>query len=75
MKGLKTEINSNLKLVNFLDVTLNLSNNPYKPFSKSNAILTCINVISNYPASIVTQIPNAINIRINRLSSFKKHIQ
>ena len=41
----------------------------YKPFSKTNAIPTCTNV--NHPASIVKQILNAINIRINRLSSSK----
>ena len=51
--GLKIEISSNLKIVNFLDVTLNLSINSYKPFIKSNAIPTYINVSSNLPESIV----------------------
>ena len=37
----------------------------------ANAIPTYINVSSNHPASIVKQIPNVINIRINRLSSSK----
>ena len=32
---------------------------------------TYINICSNHPVSIVIQIPNAINIRINRLSSSK----
>ena len=50
---LSIEISSNLKIVSFLDVTLNLSNNSYKPFSKSNAIPTYINVNSNHPTSIV----------------------
>ena len=63
------EISSNLKITDFLDVTLNL--NTYKSFSKTNVILTYINVSSNHPASIVKQIPNTINIRINRLSSSK----
>ena len=31
-----------------------------------------INVNSNHPRSIIRQIPNAVNIRINRLSSNKK---
>ena len=69
--GLKIEISSDLKIVNFLDVTLNLNDNSYKPFSKTNAIPTYINFSSNHPTSIVKQIPNAINIRINRLSSSK----
>ena len=38
--GLKIEFSSNLKIVNFLDVTLNLSNYSYKPFTKSNALPT-----------------------------------
>ncbi len=29
--GLKIEINSNLKIVNFLDATFNLNDNSYKP--------------------------------------------
>ena len=65
--GIKIEISSNLKIVNFSDVTLNLSNNSYKPFSKSPTIPTYINISSNHTASIVKQIHDAINIRINRL--------
>ena len=69
--GLRIEIYSNFKRVNSLNVTLNLSNNSYKLFSKSNAIPTYTNVNSNHPASIVKQITGGINIRINRLSSSK----
>ena len=72
--GLKIEIGSNWKIVHFLNVTLNLNDNSYKPFRKTNAILTYINVNSNHPASIVKQILNAINIRINRLASSKNII-
>ena len=68
---LKIEINSNLKIVNFLDVTFNLNDDSYKPFNKTNTIPTYINVKSNHPTPIIKQIPNAINIRINRLSSSK----
>ena len=60
-----------LKIVNFLYVTFNLDDNSYKPLKKTNTITTCINVNSNHPTSIIKQIPNAINIRINRLSSSK----
>ena len=34
--GFKIEISSNIKIVNFLDVTLDLSNNSYKPSIKTN---------------------------------------
>ena len=70
--GLKIEISSNLNIVNFLDVTLNLNNNSYKQFSMSNIIPKYINVNSSRPAeSNVKQIFGAINIRINSLSSSK----
>ena len=44
---LKIEISSNLKIVHFLDVTLNLNDNSYKPFSKMNVIPSYINISSN----------------------------
>ena len=69
--GLKIEISSNLKIVNFLDVTFKFNDNSYKPFNKTNTILTYINVNCNHPTPIIQQIPNAINIIINRLSSSK----
>ena len=68
---LRMEIISNLKILVFLVVTLNLSDYSYKPFNKFNAIPTYININSNQPASIVEQFPDVIIIRINRLSSIK----
>ena len=68
--GLKIESSSNFKIVNFLDVILNLNDNSYKPFSKINTIPIYINVNSNHPTTIIKQIPE-INIRINRVSSSK----
>ena len=65
------EISYKLKIVNFLDVILNLRNNCYKQFDKYNAIPTYINVNFNHPASTVKKIPDAINFRIYRLSSSK----
>ena len=35
--GLRIQIASNLKIVDFLDVTLNLSNGTFKPFSKNDS--------------------------------------
>ena len=37
LRGMWTEITSNLKIVDFLDVTLNLNNGTLKPFSKNNS--------------------------------------
>ena len=67
--GLKIEVSSNLKIVDFLDVTFNLNDNSYKPINKTNTIPTYINVRSNQPKSIIRQISNTTSNRINRLSS------
>ena len=67
--GLRIEIASNLEIIDFLDVTLNLDNDTFKPFSKSNSSPTYINIDSNHPRSILKKIPNAVNQRIDRLSS------
>ena len=61
-----------LPIVNFLDVTFNLSNNSFKPFHKENQTPTYININSNHPRSIIKQIPKSVNIRINRISSDNK---
>ena len=70
--GFKIEISSNIKIVNFLDVTLDLSSNSYKPFIKSNQNPTYINVNSNHPKNIIKQIPKAVNLRIGKLSANEK---
>ena len=50
---------------------LNLNDNSYKPLSKTKATPTYIIVSSNHPVTIVKEIPNSIDIRINGLSSPK----
>ena len=54
--GLKITIETNLKITDFLDVTLNLKNEKYYPFRKPNNI----NAPSNHPKSIIKEIPNMI---------------
>ena len=63
--GFKIEISSNIKIVNFLDVTLDLSSN-------SNQNPSYINVNSNHPKNIIKQIPKAVNLRIGKLSANEK---
>ena len=70
--GFRIKISSNIKIVNFLDVTLDLSNNAYKPFIKTNQNPTYINVNSNHPKNIIKQIPKAVNLRIGKLSANEK---
>ena len=66
--GLKITINANLKIVDFLDVTLDLENNIYKPFIKPNNHIIYVNVESNHPPEIIRNIPESINVRLNSLS-------
>ena len=70
--GFKIEISSNIKIVNFLDVTLDLSNNSYKPFIKTNQNPSYIDINSNHPKNIIKQVPKAVNLRISKLSANEK---
>ena len=69
--GLKTTITTNLKTVNFLDVTFNLCTGKYQPYKKPNDTPTYINVNSNHPPNIIKALPNSISQRINNISSDK----
>ena len=51
--GFKIEISSDIKIANFLDVPLNLSDNSYRPFLKTNQYPFYINVNSYHPSSII----------------------
>ena len=70
--GFKIEISLNIKIANLLDVTLNLSDNSYKPFLKMDRYPSYINVNLNCPNAIIKQVPEAVNMRIWRLSSNMK---
>ena len=69
--NLKITIKTNLKIVDFLDVTFNLTNGTYQPYSKPNNQTVYINVHSNHPPNIIKRIPNMISDRINKISSNK----
>ena len=63
-------IKCNLKIVYYLDVTLNLLNNTYKPFS--NDEINYIHKESNHPPSIIKQVSFSIESRLSSLSSSRK---
>ena len=65
---LKITVQSNKKVVNYLDITLNLSNGKFYPYRKSNDKPLCINTKSNHPPIIIKQLPSGINKRISSLS-------
>ena len=66
--GLKIEIKTNMKIVDFLDVTFNLTNGMYYPFKKPNNTPTYINTKSNHPPTIIKNLPASIGRRISDLS-------
>ena len=59
--GLKITIETNKKILNFLDVTLNLPNGAYIPYTKPNNISLYIHKKSNHPPQIIKNIPKSIN--------------
>ena len=69
--GLSITISTGLKQVDFLDVTLDLQKENYKPFMKPNANPSYIHVNSNHPPTIIKQIPEIINKRLSSLSCCK----
>ena len=60
---------TNLKAVNFLDVTLNLTTGKYQPYNKPDNNPLYINILSNHPPNIIKNLPDNISKRINTLSA------
>ena len=67
--GFAIDIETNLKIVDFLDITFNLNNGTYRPYKKPNDLLSYINKSSNHPPQVVNQLPKTINERLSRNSS------
>ena len=70
--GLKITSTANLKVVTFLDVNLDLTNECYKPFMKPGDRPLYVNSKSNHPPSIIKNIPFAGNRRLSSISSSKE---
>ena len=71
-KGLDIIINCNMKIVNYLDVTLNLNDGSYRPYKKPNDETNYIHVNSDHPPSILKQLPVSIQKWLSSLSSSKE---
>ena len=70
--GLKVTAEVNKKIVNFLDVTLDLTKGTHRPFTKPNTTLLYVSNLSNHPPSILKNIPLEVNRRLSKLSSTKE---
>ena len=67
--GLNITIQTNLKLVNFLDVEMILDTSTYRPYRKPDNIPVYINRKSNHPPTIIEEITKAIAKWISNISS------
>ena len=73
--GLDIIIQCNMKIVNYLDVTFNLSDGTYKPYTKPNNEIKYIHKNSKHPSSVIRQIPLCIESRLSTLSLNEKMFQ
>ena len=68
----KIIIQCNLKIVDYLDVTFNLTDSSYRPFNKTNNEINYIHKQSNHSPSIIKQLPLSVERRLSKLSSNEK---
>ena len=67
--GLGITISVNLKVVSFLNVTLNLANNSYRDFSKPNHVPLYVHRESNHPPAVTKCIVKGVGQRLSANSS------
>ena len=67
---LKITIQCNLKIVDYLDVTFNITDFSYCPFSKTNNEINYMHKQSNHPPYIIKQLPLSVERRLSKLSSY-----
>ena len=70
--GFKITIETGLVKCNFLDITLDMARNIYKPYRKENMCIRYIDKKSNHPSIIKKNLPIMIEKRINTLSKNKE---
>ena len=67
-ENLDITVDTNLKITNFLDITLNLNTGKYYPYRKPNDKPLYVNKKSNHPPNIIKQLPKMINRRLCDIS-------
>ena len=71
-QSLNISRSTSLKICNFLDVTLNLTDGTYYPYRKPNNETLYIDNNSNHPPTIIKHLPAAIGWQISDISSSKE---
>ena len=67
--NLRITVEVNLKVIDFLDVTLDLERDTYRPSLKQNNTLLYDNKASNHPPGILKNIPESVNQRLSSISA------
>ena len=67
--GFSIKIEANHKIVNYLDITLNLETGLFKPYSKPNNTVHYVHKKSNHPPSVIKNLPKNINNRLSKISA------
>ncbi len=66
---LRITANTNATVVDFLDITFDLSKKEYRPYSKPGNTLLYVHTESNHPSNITKRIPISIQTRLSNISS------
>ena len=69
------DIQCNMKVVDYVDVNINLNGVTYKPYIKPNSEIKYIHKNSNHLPSVIQQIPLSIESRLSTLSFNEKIFQ
>ena len=64
--GFKFEIQTDLNIADYLDITLNLYHRTVSPFRKKNQDLQYVNMWSNHPSQVFKHIPKGITVNAAR---------
>ena len=70
--GLRITIETSCTNVDFLDVSLDLTNGSFCPYKKPNSKPLYVHTLSNHPKNVIKQIPISINNRLKKISSSKE---
>ena len=71
---LKITIQRNLKSMDYLDETFNITDSSYRPCNKTNNEINYVHKQSNHTPSITKQLPLSVERRLSKLSSNEKII-
>ena len=67
--GFRLDVTTDLKITDYLDVTLNLYSGTVSPFRKRNQNLRYVNRGSNHPIQVFKHVPKGIEHRLSNKTS------